>query len=59
MCGGGVQSVGVIGLRGGAEAGGEGGSGWQLLTLGGQRGVPGQGAPYKVRQGGGAGGGGG
>lgn len=51
MGGGGVQSVGVVGLRGGAEAGGEGGSGQQLLALGGQRGVPGQGAPYRARRG--------
>lgn len=52
MRGGGVQSVGVIGLGGGAEAGGEGGSGEQLLALGGQRSVPGQGAPYRARRGG-------
>lgn len=44
-----IQSVGVVSLRGGAEAGGEGGSGVQLLALGGQRGVPGQGAPYRAR----------
>lgn len=50
--GGRIQSVGVVGLRGGAEAGGEGGSGQQLLALGGQRGVPGEGAPYR-RDGGG------
>lgn len=50
--GGCIQSVGVVGLRGGAEAGGEGGSGQQLLALGGQRGVPGEGAPYR-RDGGG------
>ena len=54
-----IQSVGVVGLRGGAEAGGEGGSGEQLLAVGGQGGVPGQGAPYRARQGGGGGGGGG
>lgn len=59
MRGGGVQSVGVISLRGGAEAGGEGGSGQQLLALGGQRGVPGQGAPYRARWGRTRGGGGG
>ena len=47
-----VQGVGVVGLRGGAEAGGEGGSGELLLAGGGQRGVPGQGAPYRARQGG-------
>lgn len=58
MRGGGVQSVGVVGLRGRAEAGGEGGSGQQLLALGGQRGVPGQGAPYRVRWGRTGGGGG-
>lgn len=58
MGGGGVQGVGVIGLRGGAEAGGEGGSGQLLLALGGQRGVPGQGAPYRARQGGAGGAGG-
>lgn len=51
VSGGGVQSVGVVGLGGGADAGGEGGSGEQLLALGGQRGVPGQGAPYRARQG--------
>lgn len=50
--GGCIQSVGVVGLGGGAEAGGEGGSGQQLLALGGQRGVPGEGAPYR-RDGGG------
>ena len=57
MGGGCVQSVGVVGLRGGAEAGGEGGSGQRLLALGGQRGVPGQGAPYRGRTTGGGGGG--
>lgn len=53
----GIQSVGVISLGGGAEAGGEGGSGQQLLAVGGQRGVAGQGAPYRGRRVGGWGGG--
>lgn len=42
-----IQTVGVVGVGGGAEAGGEGSSGQELLALGGQGGVPGQGAPYR------------
>lgn len=57
MGGRGVQCVGVVGLGGGAEAGGKGGSGQQLLTMGGQGGVPGEGAPCRARWGGAGGGG--
>lgn len=59
MGGVGIQSVGVISLGGGAEAGGEGGSGQQLLAVGRQRGVAGQGAPYRGETGRGGGRGGG
>lgn len=48
----GIQSVGVISLRGPApaqtQAGTEGGPGEQLLPMGGQRGVSWQGAPYST-----------